>query len=64
MVITSKQPELLTEEIEKAVQEQVIYWSDDRMTHWFFDFKVDDVWVSAMHINNELTECHLDLFKG
>jgi hypothetical protein len=64
MIVTSKQNNLLTEAIINAVQEQIIFWSDDRMCHWFFDFKVDGVWVSVMNINNELTHCEVDLFKG
>ena len=51
----------LNNEIIKSVQEQPIYWSDDRNEHWFFDFKLNGKWVSSVEINNELTECKIDV---
>ena len=61
--IIDNNPALLTKEIIDAVNKQTIFWSDDRCTHWFFDFKVGDLWVSAWSINNELTECIVDIYK-
>lgn len=52
----------LTKEIVDAVKNQVIFWSDDRNEHYFFDFKVGGVWVSSVKINNELTEVVVDIF--
>jgi len=46
----------LTDKMIQAINEQTIWWSDDRMCHWFFDFSVDGIWISQTHINNELTE--------
>jgi len=62
-LITSKQKDKLTDEIKEEIQKRQIWWSDDRLCHWFFDFKVGDVWVSVKHINNELTECVVDLWE-
>ena len=60
MAITSKQP--LTPEMIEAIEKRPIYWSDDRLCHWFFDFEVDGKWISAKHINNELTEIDVKIF--
>ena len=62
-LITSKQEDKLTDEIKEEIQKQQIWWSDDRLCHWFFDFMVDNVWVSVKHINNELTECVVELWN-
>jgi len=61
---TDEQSPLLTKEIMDEINKQAIFWSDDRMCHWFFDFQYEGLWVSAWNINNELTECCVDLFKG
>lgn len=60
MKVTAREGSL-TPEIIDQVQEQSIYWSDDRNEHWFFDFKVNDKWVSSVSINNELTEIIVDV---
>lgn len=60
MTITSKQE--LTPEMIEAIKEQTIFWSDGRMCHWFFDFKCEGLWISSIHINNELTEIDVDIF--
>jgi hypothetical protein len=52
----------LTDKMVKEINEQTIYWSDDRNCHWFFDFQVDGIWISQTHINNELTECTVELY--
>lgn len=57
------QEDLISPDIIKQVQEQAIFWSDYRNEHWFFDFKVGKTWVSSKSINNELTECIIDLYK-
>ena len=33
-----------------------IYWSDDRMCHWMFDFKVGEHWCAALFNNNGLID--------
>ena len=64
MIVTSKQSDKLTNKIIEDVNKQQIWWSDDRCCHWFFDFKVNGVWVSVKHLNNELTHCEVNLFDG
>ena len=49
-------------ELVEAVQQQPIFWSDGRLCHWFFDFKFKGRWISCWQINNELTECVIDIF--
>jgi len=51
----------LTNEIIESVQNQDIFWSDDRNEHYFFDFKFKDRWVSSVKINNELTEILINI---
>jgi len=58
----TKEP-LLTQEIIDSINTQVIFWSDDRCEHWFFDYSLDGVWISSTSINNELTECEVVLWK-
>jgi len=53
----------LTDETVEAINKRTIYWSDDRLCHWFFDFKINDVWISQVYINNELTHCTVKLEK-
>ena len=33
-----------------------IYWSDDRLCHWMYDFKVDGHWCEGLFHNNGLDE--------
>lgn len=33
-----------------------IYWSDDRMCHWMFDFKSEGHWCAALFHNNGLPD--------
>ena len=60
MKVTSKQQ--LTEHMIEEIQKQIIWWSDDRMCHWFFDFTCEGKWISVKHINNELTECDVEIY--
>ncbi len=63
-VLKPEHEKRLTEQMKEEINKQTIYWSDDRMCHWFFDFICEGFWVSAWKINNELTECCVDIFKG
>lgn len=60
MTIKSKQS--LTPEMIEAIKTQPIYWSDGRMCHWFFDFKIDGKWISSKFINDELNEIYVEIF--
>lgn len=60
MVIKSKQS--LTPEMIGAIKNQPIYWSDGKMCHWFFDFKIDGKWISSKFINNDLNEINVEVF--
>lgn len=60
MKVTTREGNI-TPEIIDQIREQPIYWSDDRNEHWFFDFKINDKWVSSVRINNELTEIIVDV---
>ena len=33
-----------------------IYWSDDRMCHWMFDFKCEGHWCAGLFHNNGLPD--------
>lgn len=61
MTITCKNYELTPDMIDE-IKKQTIYWSDDRLCHWFFDFKFQDKWISSKHINNELTEIEVEIY--
>ena len=61
-ISTLKDDQVLTDGMIDAINEQVIHWSDDRCCHWFFDFTCEDYWISAWTINNELTQCVVDIF--
>jgi hypothetical protein len=39
-----------------------IYWSDDRLCHWMFDFKCEGHWCAALFHNNGLDD-ELDEFN-
>ena len=39
-----------------------IYWSDDRNCHWFFDYKIGEVWVSCRNIDEDLN-IEVELFR-
>ena len=52
----------ITNDIIQAINNQKIYWSDTRLCHWFFDFKVEDTWVSLFFIDNN--ECTVQLVTG
>ena len=60
MIVTSNQN--LSPKIIESVNNQVIYWSDDRNLHWFFDYKLDGKWISSININNELTHCKIEIY--
>lgn len=62
MKITSRQP--LTPEMIEAIKSHTIFWSDDRLCHWFFDFKFQGKWISSRRINNELTEIEVEVYDG
>lgn len=62
MRVIRKDGELPSDELVAAVNQQTIYWSDDRCCHWFFDFQHNGRWISSWRINNELTECIIDVF--
>lgn len=64
MIITTLKPDMvLTDHMKEEIEKQVIYWSDDRDLHWFFDFICDGMWISSWSINNELTKIVVDIFK-
>jgi hypothetical protein len=64
MIVTSKNTDrTLTPEIVENVLQQKIFWSDDRLCHWFFDFKCQGKWISCWYINNELTQIVVDVFE-
>ena len=42
---------------------EIIFWSDDRLTHYFFDYKINDVWVSCLDVDNEINNITIDLIK-
>lgn len=46
----------------RKVLNQTIFWSDDRLCHWFFDFKYRGQWVSCKSINNEITKIIITVF--
>ena len=46
---------------EKAAR-MPIYWSDDRLCHWMFDFQCFGHWVEGLFHNNGLPE-DLDQFE-
>ena len=56
-------PDLLTPEIIESINNQTIYWSDDRCEHWIFDYSLDGVWISSKIINNDLTLCVVELWE-
>jgi hypothetical protein len=62
MLVTRKDDQPVSPELDKAVNAQIIYWSDDRLCHWFFDFQFNGQWISSCFINNELTQCVIDVF--
>ena len=49
--------------IRDRVLEQPVFFNDTSSRHWFFDFKVDGIWISSRRINNELTEFGIDVFN-
>lgn len=55
---------LLTDKIREELENfnKPIYWSDDRMCHWFFDYKIGDVWVSNLNIDEDFNIV-VELFK-
>ena len=62
-ITTLKPDQVLTEHMKEEIQKQIIFWSDDRLCHWFFDFKCDGFWISSWSINNELTEIVVNIFN-
>lgn len=58
------------EEIKQAIEKQnpTIYWSDDRNTHWFFDFPFEKdgkrYWISSQNISNDLKNIDVMIFEG
>lgn len=49
--------------IRARVLEQPVFFNDTLSRHWFFDFKVRDLWISSITINNELTEFNVEVFN-
>jgi hypothetical protein len=60
MTIKSEQP--LTPKMIEAIKNQPIFWSDGRMCHWFFDFKINGKWITSKFIDNELNEIYVQVF--
>ncbi len=54
---------LMTNEIREKVLEQHLFFNDGDSYHWFFDFKVGDVWVHSKYISNDLEKCFIELSK-
>ena len=49
--------------IAEKVVEQNLFFCDRGSYHWFFDFKIEDMWVSSIRINNELTKFSVEVFR-
>jgi hypothetical protein len=49
--------------IRDRVLEQPVFFNDTSSRHWFFDFKIGDLWISSITINNELTEFNTEVFN-
>lgn len=43
-------------EIAQAAVQKPIYWSDDRVCHWMFDFKCAGYWCAGLFFGNGLEE--------
>jgi len=52
------------EEIKREVLQQNIFFSDANNDHYFYDFKVGNLWVSSVSINNELTEIEISITEA
>lgn len=63
VLATEGSKHLMTTEIKDEVMKQDIFFNDVDSYHWFFDFKVGDVWVSSKYISNDFKECVIELFK-
>lgn len=66
-VIRSNDPSILEGPapafIRDRVLKQPVFFNDTSSRHWFFDFKVRGLWISAVNINNELTEFDTEVFN-
>lgn len=62
-IIESNAPSYINELAVELSKLQCIFWSDDRKEHWFFDFKIEDYWVSAKSISNDLKSFEITIFK-
>lgn len=43
-------------EIAREVAQTPIFWSDDRLCHWFYDFKCSGHWIEGLFHNNGLAD--------
>lgn len=43
-------------EIATMAAQEPIFWSDDRLCHWMFDFKAAGHWVEGLFHNNGLPD--------
>ena len=50
------------ETIQDEINKQQIFFNDLDAKHWFFDFKINDLWISSVEINNELTKCTIEIY--
>ena len=45
--------ELLTDEIKKGLEDfkEIIFFNDLSAKHWFFDYKINDVWIEGLKVD-------------
>ena len=48
--------------LKQAVLKRTVYWSDDRLCHWFFDFKHNNKWISSIEIKNDFSQIKVEVF--
>ena len=63
-ITTLKEDQVLTEAMIDSINQQTVYWSDDRLCHWFFDYTCDGHWISAWEISNDFKTCVVDIWEG
>ena len=60
---TARERESILSEILNTIPQKKIYWSDTRLCHWSYDYKLPcGAWCENVYWNNELNVVHCSIY--
>ncbi len=60
---TTSKTSLNVQDIVNVIRTRTIYFNDLTSEHWFFDFKLDNLWISSLNISNDFKNVNIEIYN-